>query len=283
MRTIIAAAGVVAALVASAPFGFAQEQEMPTPPRQAWTFDGPFGSFDRASAQRGFQIYAEVCSQCHSMKLVHYGDMGPSGPGGGLGFTEDQVKAIAAQPLVNGKQVTDGPDEEGNMFQRPARPSDALVAPFDNDKQATALYGAVPPDLSVIVKARAGGLDSIFGTRGPDYVYALLRGYTDPPADFKPSSATANYNEYFPGHQIAMPPPLTADRVTYADGTQATLDQESYDIVNFLAWAAEPNLEARHRTGVAVILFLLALVGVLYAAKRRIWAKVHNAEHAGAD
>ena len=248
-------------------------QEAPAPPRQYWSFDGPFGTFDRAAAQRGFQIFAEVCSQCHSMNLVHYDDLQR------LGFTEEQVKAIAAKPFVNGKQVTDGPDDQGNMFQRPARPSDAFVAPFDNPKQAIATLGAAPPDLSVIVKAREGGLDSLFGTRGPDYVYALLaEGYTEPPKDFKPSSPTANYNLYFPGHQLAMPPPLPPDRVAYADGTKATTEQEAHDVVTFLAWAAEPNLEDRHRTGIAAMIFLVALTGVLYAGKRRIWSEVHRDE-----
>jgi len=272
MRNTLIALPLAALIVFAAAPSRAQE-EAPEPPRQSWSFDGPFGTFDRASAQRGFQIYAEVCSQCHSMNLVHYDDLER------LGFTPEQVKAIAAKPFVNGKQVTDGPDDQGNMFQRPARPSDAFVAPYDNPKQAAATLGAVPPDLSVIVKARAGGLDTMFGTRGPDYVYALLAlGYVDPPPDFKPSSPTANYNKYFPGHQLTMPPPLPPDRVTYADGTKATTEQEAHDIVTFLAWAAEPSLEDRHRTGVAAMIFLVALTGVLYAGKRRIWSEVHKDE-----
>jgi ubiquinol-cytochrome c reductase cytochrome c1 subunit len=242
------------------------ESEPPLP-KQSWSFDGPFGTYDRAAVQRGFQIYSEVCSQCHSMNLLHYGDLGPAGPGGGIGYTEEQVKAVAATPFVNGKQVTDGPNDQGEMFQRPARPADKFVAPFDNAKQAVATYGAVPPDLSVIVKARAGG---------PDYVYALLTGYKEtPPKGFTPSSPTANYNEYFPGHQIAMPPPLTDDRVQYQDGTKATVDQEARDVVSFLTWASEPTMEVRKRTGVKVLIFLLFMAGVLYAAKRKIWLEVH--------
>ncbi len=239
----------------------------PSLPTHSWSFDGPFGTYDRASVQRGFQIYSEVCSQCHSMSLLHYRDLGPSGPGGGIGYSEDEVKAIAATPFVSGKQVTDGPNDQGEMFQRPARPYDKFVAPFDNPEQASATYGAVPPDLSVIIKARAGGAD---------YVYALLTGYPkEPPAGFKPSAPTMNYNEYFPGHQIAMPPPLTDDRVNYQDGTKATVDQEARDVTNFLTWASEPTMEVRKRTGVKVLIFLLFMTGVLYAAKRKIWLDVH--------
>jgi len=274
MRRTLIAGGLIAALVVAAALpSRAQEEETPTAPKQYWSFDGPFGTFDRASAQRGFQIFAEVCSQCHSMNLVHYDDLER------LGFTPDQVKAIAAKPFVNGKKVADI-DDEGNPIERDARPSDAFVAPFANPKQALATLHAIPPDLSVIVKARAGGLNPLFGVSGPDYVYALLvEGYANPPADFKPASPTSIYDKYFPGHQISMPPPLSEDRVTYADGTKATEEQEGRDIVTFLAWAAEPTLEERHRTGIAAMLFLVSLTGVLYAGKRRIWSDVHRDEH----
>jgi len=256
------------------------QEETPEPPRQSWSFDGPFGTFDRASAQRGFQVFAEVCSQCHSLNLVHFDDLER------LGFTPEQVKAIAAKGFVNGRKVKDGPDDKGEMFERDARPSDAFIAPYDNPKAAAAVLGAEPPDLSVIVKARAGGLDSLLGTRGPDYVYALLAlGYDNPPPDFKPSTPTGNYDRYFPTstHEISMPPPLPPDRVTYADGTKATTEQETRDVVTFLAWAAEPTLEERHRTGIAAMIFLVALTGVLYAGKRRIWSDVHRDEHGEED
>ncbi len=254
------------ALLAFGASASAQNVETPALPKQKWSFEGPFGTFDRAAAQRGFQIFSEVCSQCHSMNLLHFRDLGPGGPGGGLGYTEDQVKAIAATPFINGKQVTDGPNDQGQMFQRPGRPSDKFVSPFDNPEQGAATYGATPPDLSVMIKAR---------TDGPDYVYDLLTGYKDPPPGFKMSAPNMQYNEYFPGHQIAMPPPLTPDRVTYADGTKATVEQEARDVVTFLAWAAEPTAEVRKRTGVKVIIFLAVMVFALYGAKRKIWAELH--------
>ena len=163
--------------------------------------------------------------------------------------------------------MTDGPNDQGQMFQRPARPSDSFVAPFPNDQAArVANNGALPPDMSLLVKAREGG---------PDYVYGIATGFKDAPASCK-LGANMYWNEYFPGHQIAMPPPLTADgQVTYADGTKATIQQMAADVTTFLAWASEPNLNERHRMGVKVILFLLVAAGVFYAAKRRIWAKIH--------
>jgi ubiquinol-cytochrome c reductase cytochrome c1 subunit len=179
-----------------------------------------------------------------------------------LGYSEDQVKGIAAQ-----MQVTDGPNDQGDMYQRPARPSDPIPGPFANDQAARAANnGALPPDLSLITKAREGG---------PDYVYAILTGFKDPPSGFK-MNPNMYYNEYFAGHQIAMPPPLTQnDQIKYADGTAATVPQMSHDVVSFLAWAAEPNLDERHRIGFKVILFLIAATGVFYAAKRKIWLRIH--------
>ncbi|HLJ21442.1 MAG TPA: cytochrome c1 [Stellaceae bacterium] len=259
MRALALVAGLGLALLAGPAVAPAQEATPPLP-AQAWPFEGIFGTFDRAAAQRGFQVYNEVCSNCHSLKLVAYGDLGPDGAGGGLGFSADEVKAIAAA-----KQVPDTNDQ-GEATTRAALPADHFVPPFANEKAARAANnGGLPPDLSVIVKAREGG---------PDYIYALLTGYKEPPASMKMGDGM-NYNEFFPGHQIAMPQPLNDNSVTYGDGTQATLSQEAYDVVNFLAWAAEPTLDERHRTGIKVILFLLVLTGILYAGKRRIWAAVH--------
>ena len=247
--------------VAPAPAAAPAPAPEPVLPTQSWSFNGPFGTFDRAAAQRGFQVYNEVCSRCHSMNLLHYGDLGPGGPGGGIGYTEDQVKAFAAQ-----KQVTDGPNDQGEMFQRPGRASDKFVAPFANEQAArAALNGALPPDLSLISKAREDGAD---------YLYGLLNGYKDPPATMKMADGM-NYNEYFPGHQIAMPQPLFDDVVTYADGTKATVQQEARDVAVFLAWAAEPTMEERKRTGAKVLIFLLVMTLALYATKRRIWADLH--------
>jgi ubiquinol-cytochrome c reductase cytochrome c1 subunit len=178
-----------------------------------------------------------------------------------LGYTPDQVKAIAASD-----QVTDGPNDQGQMYQRPGRPSDPIPGPFPNDQAARAANGgALPPDLSMIVKAREGG---------PDYVFALMNGFKPPPAGFSVPSGKY-YNEYFPGHLIAMPPPLSDGAVTYADGTKATVQQMAHDVATFLNWASEPNLDTRHRVGVRVFLFLIVGVGIFYAAKRKIWSAVH--------
>jgi ubiquinol-cytochrome c reductase cytochrome c1 subunit len=259
MRARFIAAGLGLVMLTGPAVAPAQEAT-PALAKQAWPFEGVFGAFDRASAQRGFQVYNEVCSNCHALHLVAYGDLGSNGPGGGLGFSLDEVKAIAAA-----KQVPDTNDQ-GEPITRPALPADHFVSPFANEKAARATNnGALPPDLSLIVKAREGG---------PDYLYDLLTGYKEPPPDMKMGEGM-NYDEFFPGHQIAMPQPLNDNSVTFADGTPATLDQEAYDVVNFLAWAAEPTLEDRHRTGIKVIVFLLAMTGILYAGKRRIWAAVH--------
>jgi ubiquinol-cytochrome c reductase cytochrome c1 subunit len=224
-------------------------------PEEHWSFKGIFGTFDRASIRRGFQVYKEICSNCHSMNLLHYRNLEE------IGFTEDEVKQIAASV-----QVTDGPNDNGDMYERPGKPSDAFKPPFANPQAARAANnGALPPDLSLMAKARVGGAD---------YIHALLTGFAEPPPDMK-MQAGMNYNKYFPGHQIAMPPPLSDGAVTYADGTKASVDQMSRDVSGFLMWAAEPNLEERHRIGVKSILFLIVLSGMLYAVKRKVWAAVH--------
>jgi len=246
------AAAVISVVLAPAITWAAGE---PALPRQQWSFDGVFGTYDRASAQRGFQVYKEVCSVCHPVKHLHFRDLAD------IGYSEDEVKAIAA-----GYQVTDGPNDEGQMFQRPGRPSDPIPGPFPNDQAARAANnGALPPDQSLIVKARAGG---------PDYVYGILTGYKEAPASFKMLEGM-NYNEFFPGHQIAMPTPLSDNAVTFADGTPATVPQMAHDVVTFLTWAGEPRLEDRHRAGFKVTLFLVVAAGVFYAAKRKIWAAIH--------
>jgi ubiquinol-cytochrome c reductase cytochrome c1 subunit len=249
-------AGAVLALVLGVAGTARAQEEAPPPPRQQWSFGGVFGTYDRAALQRGFQVYKEVCSACHPLKHLYYRDLEE------IGYSEDQVKGFAAQA-----QVTDGPNDQGEMYQRPARPSDRFVAPFPNDQAARAANnGALPVDMSLIVKQREGG---------SDYSYAIATGFKDAPAGFK-LNPNMYYNEYFPGHQIAMPPPLTSDgQVTYADGTKATVPQMARDVVTFLAWAAEPNLDERHRMGFKVILFLVIAAGVFYAAKRKVWAALH--------
>ena len=236
--------------------GIARAQaEAPAPPRQQWSFNGVFGTYDRAALQRGFQVYKEVCASCHPVKHLAFRDLSE------IGYSEDEVKGIAAQV-----QVTDGPNDSGEMFQRPGRPADPIPGPFPNDEAARAANnGALPPDLSMITKARDGGAD---------YVYAILNGFKDAPSGFKVGDGMY-YNEYFAGHQIKMPPPLSPDQVKYADGTPTTVPQMTHDVVMFLNWAAEPTLEQRHRIGFKVILFLIVATGVFYAAKRKIWARVH--------
>jgi ubiquinol-cytochrome c reductase cytochrome c1 subunit len=251
----VPAALLLAALVGAGGGARAQE-ETPAPPRQQWSFDGVFGTYDAGAMQRGFQVYKEVCSACHPVKHLSFRDLTQ------IGYSEDQVKGIAAQ-----YQVTDGPNDQGQMFQRPARPSDPIPGPFPNDEAARAANnGALPPDLSLITKARDDG---------PDFVAAILTGFKPTPAGVKIGDGMY-YNEYFPGHQIKMPPPLSADQVKYADGTQASVPQMAHDVVTFLSWAAEPTLDERHRMGAKVILFLLVLTGLFYAAKRKIWSRIEH-------
>jgi len=225
-------------------------------PDTKFSFDGVFGTYDRASAQRGFQVYKEVCSACHSLRLLSYRNLRE------LGLTEAQVEAIAA-----GYQIVDGPNDEGQMFERAGRPADRFRKPFANDAAARAANnGALPPDLSVIAKAREGGAD---------YLYALLTGYADPPAGVTVMDGM-HYNKYFPGHQIAMGAPLNPDQVDYADGTKATVEQKARDVATFLQWAAEPELEQRRALGVKIIIFLTILAGLTYAVKRKVWADVEH-------
>ncbi len=225
-------------------------------PNTRFSFDGLFGHFDRASAQRGFQVYKEVCSACHAMHLLSYRNLRQ------LGLSEAEVAGIAATV-----QVMDGPNDEGQMVERPGRASDRFHSPFPNEQAARAANnGAYPPDLSVITKAREGGAD---------YIHALLMGYEDPPAGVRVADGM-HYNKYFAGHQIAMPPPITSEgQVEYHDGTKATVDQMVTDVSQFLTWAAEPELEERKSMGVKMILFLTILGGLAYAVKRKVWADVH--------
>ena len=253
VTTVAAAAASLSFLLGS--FSAAVAAEAEAPPSQDWSFSGWNGTVDRASAQRGLQIYLENCASCHSLSLVAYRNLGD------LGFNEDEVKAIAANYFV-----TDGPDDFGDMFERPAIPSDRFVPPFANAQIArSANNGALPPDLSLITKARING---------PDYVYALMLGYEEPP-DGTEVMLGLSYNRYFPGNQIAMPQVIWEDGTVYADGTAATAEQQSWDVVNFLQWAGEPHMEARKRMGVKVVIYLLAFAGIMYAFKRKIWSKLH--------
>ncbi len=255
-RTTFKALAILGSLVAFAPASAsaAGGEEIHIPDTR-FSFDGIFGTYDRASAQRGFQIYKEVCANCHAMHLLSYRNLRA------LGLTEAQVAAIAATV-----QIQDGPNDEGQMFERPGRPSDRFRSPFPNPQAARAANnGALPPDLSVIAKARAGGAD---------YLYALLTGYGDPPAGVTVMEGM-NYNRYFPGHQIAMAAPLNEGQVEFSDGTPSTLENMARDVSTFLQWAAEPELEERRAMGIKIILFLTVLAGLAYAVKRKIWADVH--------
>mgnify|MGYP000571292447 CR=1 FL=1 len=228
----------------------------PKLPKQEWSFNGMFGTFDRAAAQRGFQVYQEVCAGCHSLNQIAYRHLT------GVGLDEEQIKAIASQA-----EVEDGPNDEGEMFPRPGRPADRFTAPFANEQAARASNnGAMPPDLSLMIKARKGGAD---------YVFGLLTGYMEEAPEGVTLMEGMNYNKYFPGYQIAMAPPLTDDAVEFTDGTKATLDRMGKDVTTFLAWTAEPELEARKHMGTIVLLVLLVLTGMLYAVKRAIWSDLN--------
>jgi cytochrome c1 len=243
------------------------------PAVQDWSFKGLFGTFDRASVQRGYKVYKEVCAACHSLNLIKFRNLQD------IGFSEAQAKALAAE-----YEIQDGPNDEGEMFTRKRRLSDPMPAPFANDKAAAAANnGKAPPDLSLITKARAQGGDSVIKvsmkhpggfTIGADYVFALLTGYGEPPAGFEMPDG-GSYNKYFPGGVIAMANPLAEDAVEFSDGTKASVEQMAHDVSMFLAWTAEPELEDRKRLGIKVMLFLLVLTGMMFALKRKIWSDVH--------
>jgi len=227
----------------------------PVPPKQHWSFQGPFGKYDRAAVQRGFQVYKEVCHTCHSLNYFAFRNLTQ------IGFSEAQAKAVAGEFMVQ-----DGPDDNGDMYMRPGRLADHMPPPFPNDKAAKASNGgALPPDLSDIIKARE---------YHADYVYAILTHFgEEPPKDMKIQPGL-NYNPYFPGGQIAMPPPLQPELVEYADGTSATLDQEAHDVATFLTWVSEPKLEARHALGFRVMAFLIVFTVLLYFTNKRLWARI---------
>ena len=254
--TLLAACLLLAGLSAPSPAHAAGEAKHPH--AIDWSFSGPFGTYDRNALRRGFQVYKEVCSSCHGMNQIAFRNLAqPGGPE----FSEAEVKAIAAE-----YEVTDGPDDYGDMFERPALPKDRLIEPYPNENAARAANGgAYPPDLSLITKARSGG---------PDYIHALLTGYEDAP-DGVEMRAGLYYNPYMPGGKIAMPAPLLEDLVEYGDGTAATVEQMSLDVTHFLNWAAEPELEARKKTGTMVLIYLTIFAGLLYFSMRRIWADQH--------
>lgn len=229
--------------------------DAPKAPEQDWSFNGMFGTYDRASLQRGLKVYQTVCAACHGMKHLAYRNLSA------LGYEEGQIKNIASQYTV-----TDGPNDDGEMFDRPGLPSDHFVSPYPNNKAAAfANAGAIPPDLSLITKARLNG---------PDYVYALLTGYMAPEHGEEVPEGKY-WNKYFPGHVISMAAPLSADMISYEDGAPQTVEQYSKDVAHFLTWAADPYMEDRKKFGIRVILFLIVFAGIMYAYKRKLWAHLH--------
>ena len=276
-RLLTFALGVAYMLVATTPVRPAEAEA--APPKQRWSFSGSFGKFDRAQLQRGFKVYREVCQVCHGLSLVAFRNLAePGGPE----FTRPQAAAVAAE-----YKIKDGPNDQGEMFERPGRPADRFPAPFANDQAARVVHnGAVPPDLSVMAKARTYergfpwfvfDLFTQYQEQGVDYAVALLKGYEEPPQGVT-LPAGASYNKYFPGHAIAMPKPMEDGRVEYTDGAPATLDQYAKDVTAFLMWTAEPHMEARKRIGFQVMIFLLVFAGLLYFAKKKVWSGVP--EHA---
>lgn len=223
------------------------------PQAQAWSFSGVFGTYDKAQLQRGFQVYKDVCAVCHGLKFVSFRDLQK------IGYTPEQIKAIAAEYQVDGE-----PDGEGEVHKRPARLTDYFPAPYANDEMAAfANNGSVPPDLSLMVRARA---------YGADYIYALLNGYRQAPPGVKISDNNW-YNPYFiSGEAIAMADPLYDDMVDYSDGSPQTVEQYSRDVSAFLAWTADPHMERRKKTGWRVMIFFLLFAGLAYCTKRQIWA-----------
>ncbi|WP_011581498.1 MULTISPECIES: cytochrome c1 [Chelativorans] len=281
MRMFLHALGALGLGLALATSAGAQEEEatphypLHHPEPQEWSFAGPFGTYDKGQLQRGFKVYREVCSACHSLDMVAFRNLEA------LGYSDEQVRAIAAE-----YQIQDGPNEAGDMFERPGTPSDYFPSPFANPEQAAASNnGAPPPDLSLIAKAR--GVERGFPTfifdiftqyaeGGPDYIHALLTGYDEAPPEGLQVPEGTYYNPYFiSGPALAMPPPISDGQVTYDDGAPETVDQYSRDVSAFLMWAAEPHLEARKQTGFTVVIFLLLFGGLVYLTKRKIWAELH--------
>ena len=275
-KSLLLAAGLALGLGSAA---LGQEAENPLPPMEHWGFLGPFGTYDTAQLQRGYQVYRQVCSNCHAAKFLSFRNLAePGGPE----FSDSQVKALAAT-----FKVQDGPDDSGNMYERPGRPSDPFPSPFANEQAAGPPTGAPTRPTCRRSPRRApssaAGCGSCWSpsastrTEGPDYIHALLNGYKDdPPAGVKIPDGKY-YNEYFPGHAISMPPPLSDGLVDYSDGSPKTSQQYSKDVAAYLQWMAEPKLDQRKQTGFKAVIFLAVFAGLLFVLKHRIWAGVKDA------
>jgi ubiquinol-cytochrome c reductase cytochrome c1 subunit len=226
------------------------------PLQQHWSFDGVFGKVDKPSAQRGLQVYKEVCAACHGISRVAFRTLSD------IGFSEAEIKALAAT-----YSIKDGPGDDGEMFERAGKPSDYFPAPYANENAARAAQnGAYPPDLSLMVKARPDGAN---------YLYSLLVGYGQAAPEHHPVPEGMHYNPYFPSGNIAMPAPMSDGQVSFEDGTQASVDQMSHDVTSFLQWTAEPEMESRKQMGLKVLIYLAIMTLFLYIAKRSIWRRIH--------
>jgi ubiquinol-cytochrome c reductase cytochrome b/c1 subunit len=280
-KSVVASALIMFAVAGALFAGSAQnakaaEDEF-VPPSQKWSFAGPLGKYDRGSLQRGLKVYKEVCSACHSLNYIAFRNLAdPGGPG----YSAAQAAAFASD-----YKIKDGPNDQGEMFERPGRAADYFPAPFPNDQAARAANaGGLPPDLSLITKARSyerGFPQFIFDfftqfqEQGPNYVDAILQGFEDkPPAGVTIPEGTY-YNKYFPGHAIKMPKPLSDGQVTFDDGSPATVAQYAHDVTTFLMWAAEPHMEERKRIGMQVFVFLILFAFLMYFTKRKVWANAH--------
>jgi ubiquinol-cytochrome c reductase cytochrome b/c1 subunit len=275
VSTVIAL--VVAATLFAGSTQNARAEEESVPPSQTWSFAGPFGKYDRGALQRGLKVYKEVCSACHSLNYIAFRNLAdPGGPG----YSTAQAAALAAE-----YKIKDGPNDQGEMFERPGRPADYFPAPFPNEQAARASNGgAAPPDLSLITKARSyeRGFPRFifdfftqFQEQGPNYVSALLQGFEAKPPAGVTLPEGSYYNKYFPGHAIKMPPPLSDGQVTFDDGSPATVAQYAHDVSTFLMWAAEPHMEERKRLGLQVFVFLIIFAGLMYFTKKKVWAEAH--------
>ncbi len=274
MRNTVMAA--MAALILTLPLSTRQVEAAgggATPHTQSWSFAGVFGRFDRKQLRRGLQVYREACQACHGLKRVAFRTLAqPGGPE----LSIEEAKAIAAE-----YEVRDGPDDEGEMYDRPAILKDYFPSPHANDNAARAANnGALPPDLSIITKARGYlrgfpnwffDLFTGYQETGVDYLYALLTGYEEEPPEGFDLVEGMNFNHYFAGNQIAMPPPLSDEAVEYEDGTKATVEQMAKDLSAFLMWTAEPTLEQRKRLGFQVFMFILLFAGMMYFTTKRLW------------
>ena len=274
LTTLLLAAALALPAAAFAQAPQEHSHETPQPPKLKWSFAGPFGKYDPVQLQRGLKVYKDVCAACHSMSMVAFRNLADPG---GLGYSPAQAAALASEYKV--KDL----DEQGQPIERTARVADYFPSPFPNELAAKAANGGVaPPDLSTMAKARTYErgfpwfvLDMIipYQEQGPDYIVSLLKGYKQAPAGMQMPPG-GNYNEMFPGHAIAMPPPLQDGQVQYDDGAPATIDQYAKDVSAFLMWAAEPHLVARKRLGLQVMIFLLVFAGLLYFTKKKVWKAV---------